>query len=70
LKPSVSGSPRRSERRFVKGRRHGPAQREAGRPTIAGLDGDLEMDKLPHTGLLTTDSRYPATFVTESAPFG
>jgi hypothetical protein len=23
------------------------------------------MDKLPHTGLLTTDSRDPATFVTE-----
>ncbi len=43
------------------------AQREAGRLSIAGLDADLEMDKLPTAGLLTTDSRDPAAFVTDSA---
>jgi len=43
------------------------AQREAGRLSIAGLDADLEMDQLPAAGLLTTDSRDPAAFVTDSA---
>jgi alkaline phosphatase len=43
------------------------AQREAGRLSGVGLDGDLEMDKLPQAGLLTTDSRDPKTFVTDSA---
>jgi alkaline phosphatase len=52
---------------FVNGDGMATAQREAGRLSIAGLDGELEMDKLPTAGLLTTDSRDPAAFVTDSA---
>jgi alkaline phosphatase len=52
---------------FVNGDGMAAAQREAGRLALAGLDGDLEMDKLPEAGLLTTDSRDPATLVTDSA---
>src|ERR687889_427116 len=52
---------------FVNGDGMASAQREAGRLSGVGLDGDLEMDKLPQAGLLTTDSRDPKTFVTDSA---
>jgi alkaline phosphatase len=52
---------------FVNGDGMAGAQREAGRLSIAGLDGDLEMDKLPVSGLLTTDSRDLETVVTDSA---
>src|SRR5689334_24640643 len=40
---------------------------EAGRLSIAGLDGDLEMNRMPVGGSLTTDSRDPKTLVTDSA---
>ena len=52
---------------FVNGDGMAGAQREAGRLSIAGLDGDLEMDKLPVSGLLTTDSLDLDTVVTDSA---
>jgi alkaline phosphatase len=52
---------------FVNGDGMAAAQREAGGLSIAGLDGELEMDKLPVSGLLTTDSREPDTVVTDSA---
>jgi alkaline phosphatase len=52
---------------FVNGDGMAAAQREAGRLSIAGLDGDLEMNTMPAAGLLTTDSRDPAAFVTDSA---
>jgi alkaline phosphatase len=52
---------------FVNGDGMAAAQREAGRLGTVGLDGDLEMDKLPHAGMLTTDSRDPKAFVTDSA---
>jgi alkaline phosphatase len=52
---------------FVNGDGMAGAQREAGRLSIAGLDGDLEMDKLPVSGLLTTDSRDLETVITDSA---
>jgi alkaline phosphatase len=66
---SSSAAPAPGGRRviFVNGDGMAAAQREAGRLSIAGLDGDLEMDKLPTAGLLTTDSRDPAAFVTDSA---
>jgi alkaline phosphatase len=43
------------------------AHREAGRLSVAGLDSRLEMDSLPVSGSLTTDSRDPKTLVTDSA---
>lgn len=52
---------------FVNGDGMAAAQREAGRLSIAGLDGRLEMDSLPASGWLTTDSRDPKTLVTDSA---
>jgi alkaline phosphatase len=52
---------------FVNGDGMAAAQREAGRLAGVGLDGDLEMDRLPQAGLLTTDSRDPKAFVTDSA---
>ena len=60
-------APREQSVIFVNGDGTAAAQREAGRLSIAGLDADLEMDKLPTAGLLTTDSRDPAAFVTDSA---
>ena len=63
----VRPAPRRQSVIFVNGDGMAAAQREAGRLSIAGLDADLEMDELPTAGLLTTDSRDPAAFVTDSA---
>jgi alkaline phosphatase len=65
--PSSAPAPREQSVIFVNGDGIAAAQREAGRLSIAGLDADLEMDKLPTAGLLTTDSRDPAAFVTDSA---
>jgi alkaline phosphatase len=65
--PSSAPAPREQSVIFVNGDGTAAAQREAGRLSIAGLDADLEMDKLPTAGLLTTDSRDPAAFVTDSA---
>lgn len=52
---------------FVNGDGMAAAQREAGRLSVAGLDGHLEMDAMPVSGWLTTDSRDPKTLVTDSA---
>ncbi len=52
---------------FVNGDGMSAAQREAGRLRWAGLDGKLQMDQLRVSGSLTTDSRDPDTFVTDSA---
>jgi alkaline phosphatase len=52
---------------FINGDGMAAAHREAGRLSLAGLDGRLEMDSLPFAGSLTTDSRDPKTLVTDSA---
>jgi alkaline phosphatase len=52
---------------FINGDGMAGVQREAGRLSGVGLDGDLAMDELPQAGLLATDSRDPKTFVTDSA---
>ncbi|WP_089154434.1 alkaline phosphatase [Micromonospora sp. NBS 11-29] len=43
------------------------AQREAARLFLAGLDGQLTMDTLPHSGQLTTSPHDPRSPVTDSA---
>jgi alkaline phosphatase len=52
---------------FINGDGMSTAQREAGRLYLAGLDRKLQMDQLPHSGSLTTDSRDPKAYVTDSA---
>ncbi|MFL6064520.1 MAG: alkaline phosphatase [Friedmanniella sp.] len=52
---------------FINGDGMSAAQREAGRLSLAGLDGRLQMDQLPVNGTVTTGSRDPKTFVTDSA---
>ena len=52
---------------FINGDGMSAAHREAGRLSLAGLDGSLQMDQLPVSGMLTTDSRDPKSFVTDSA---
>lgn len=52
---------------FINGDGMSAAHREAGRLSIAGLDGSLQMDQLPVSGMLTTDSRDPGSVVTDSA---
>jgi len=45
----------------------GQAHRFAAQLLIAGLNGRLAMDRLPHFGMMCTLSRDPGTFVTDSA---
>jgi alkaline phosphatase len=45
----------------------GPAAREAARLNLAGLDGQLTMDRLPASGQLTTTPHDPEAVVTDSA---
>jgi len=52
---------------FINGDGMSTAHREAGRLFLDGLDGKLGMDRLPESGMLTTDSRDPGTYVTDSA---
>jgi len=52
---------------FINGDGMSAAQREAGRLSLAGLDGRLQMDQLPVSGNLTTDARDPEEYVTDSA---
>jgi alkaline phosphatase len=52
---------------FINGDGMSAAHREAARLGIAGLDGSLQMDQLQVSGMLTTDSRDPKSFVTDSA---
>ncbi|MHA6622323.1 alkaline phosphatase [Pseudonocardia sp. DLS-67] len=52
---------------FINGDGMSAAHREAARLSLAGLDGSLQMDQLPVGGMLTTDSRDPESFVTDSA---
>jgi alkaline phosphatase len=48
----------------------GVSHRTAGSLATVGLDGELVMDGLRHSGLLTTDPADPATLVTDSAAAG
>jgi len=52
---------------FINGDGMSAAHREAARLYLQGLDGKLQMDRLPQSGNLTTDSRDPKTYVTDSA---
>ncbi|SCD85060.1 alkaline phosphatase, partial [Streptomyces sp. SolWspMP-sol7th] len=52
---------------FINGDGMGPAAREAARLYLAGLDGELTMDKLPVAGQLTTSPHDPKAVVTDSA---
>jgi alkaline phosphatase len=68
---AVPGSPAQGHHArsviFINGDGMSAAQREAGRLSLAGLSGRLQMDRLPVSGNITTDSRDPGTFVTDSA---
>lgn len=52
---------------FINGDGMAAAQREAARLYLAGLDGQLTMDKLPYSGQLTTSPHDPKTPITDSA---
>jgi alkaline phosphatase len=52
---------------FINGDGMSAAHREAARLRLRGLDGRLGMDSLPVSGTLTTDSRDPNGYVTDSA---
>lgn len=52
---------------FINGDGMSSPQREAARLSLAGLNGRLQMDQLAVSGSLTTDSRDPNTYVTDSA---
>jgi alkaline phosphatase len=52
---------------FINGDGMSAAHREAARLALQGLDGRLRMDSLSESGMLTTDSRDPDTYVTDSA---
>jgi alkaline phosphatase len=52
---------------FVNGDGMAAAHREAARLHLAGLDGQLEMDKLPVGGSLTTSPHDPKSPITDSA---
>ncbi|MET8353278.1 alkaline phosphatase [Micromonospora sp. NPDC005206] len=52
---------------FINGDGMAAAQREAARLYLAGLDGQLTMDKLPYSGQLTTSPHDPASPITDSA---
>ncbi|MFF5175955.1 alkaline phosphatase [Micromonospora sp. NPDC000089] len=52
---------------FINGDGMSAAQREAARLYLAGLEGQLTMDKLPYSGQLTTSPRDPKSPITDSA---
>ncbi|MFI7425961.1 alkaline phosphatase [Micromonospora sp. NPDC049836] len=52
---------------FINGDGMSAAHREAARLYLAGLDGQLTMDKLPYSGQLTTSPHDPSTPITDSA---
>jgi alkaline phosphatase len=52
---------------FINGDGMAAAHREAARLHLAGFDGQLEMDRLPVSGSLTTDPRDPKSPITDSA---
>lgn len=52
---------------FINGDGMGAAAREAARLNLAGIDGELAMDKLPVDGQLTTSPHDPKAVVTDSA---
>jgi alkaline phosphatase len=52
---------------FINGDGMGAAAREAARLNLAGLDGQLTMDRLPASGQLTTTPHDPKAVVTDSA---
>ncbi|MGG3821047.1 alkaline phosphatase [Geobacillus thermodenitrificans] len=45
----------------------GIAQRNAIRLATKGIDGELEMDSMPYSGLIHTNSADPKSFITDSA---
>jgi alkaline phosphatase len=67
LKTAAKPASRAKNVIFINGDGMSAAQREAGRLSLAGLGGRLQMDQLPVSGNLTTDSRDPKTYVTDSA---
>jgi alkaline phosphatase len=69
LAASAEGKPVQSAKSviFINGDGMGASAREAARLYLAGLDGKLEMDQLAESGSLTTDSRDPKAYVTDSA---
>ncbi|WP_207400948.1 alkaline phosphatase [Actinomadura roseirufa] len=52
---------------FINGDGMAAAHREAARLHLAGLDGQLEMDRLPASGQLTTSPHDPKSVITDSA---
>jgi alkaline phosphatase len=52
---------------FINGDGMSAAHREAARLYWAGLDGQLTMDRLPHSGQLTTSPDDPESAITDSA---
>jgi alkaline phosphatase len=52
---------------FINGDGMGAAAREAARLHLAGLDGQLTMDRLPASGQLTTAPHDPKAVITDSA---
>ncbi|MCI4063920.1 alkaline phosphatase [Micromonospora sp. R77] len=62
-----SGKARARNVIFINGDGMAAAQREAARLYLAGLDGQLTMDKLPISGQLTTSPHDPKAPVTDSA---
>ncbi|GGO23952.1 alkaline phosphatase [Microbispora bryophytorum] len=52
---------------FINGDGMSAAHREAARLSLAGLDGQLTMDKLPVSGQLSTSPHDPKTAITDSA---
>ncbi|MET9240908.1 alkaline phosphatase [Nonomuraea sp. NPDC003709] len=52
---------------FINGDGMAAAHREAARLYLAGLEGQLNMDRLPVSGQLTTSPRDPKTAITDSA---
>jgi alkaline phosphatase len=66
--PSTSGAPTPARSViFINGDGMGTAARTAGRLYLAGQDGQLEMDRLPVSGWLSTDPHDPTSSVTDSA---
>ncbi|SNR97287.1 alkaline phosphatase [Actinacidiphila glaucinigra] len=52
---------------FINGDGMGAAARQAARLHLAGMNGQLAMDKLPYSGQLTTEPDDPKAVVTDSA---
>ncbi len=70
LQSATAGAPDRAAARnviFMVGDGMAAAHREAARLNLTGLDGQLAMDRLPYSGLMTTSPDDPEDVVTDSA---